>query len=294
MWTRCLGASCWLAACGGGHHSAGDASTSPIVVPDLTFAVIGDTRPPIPEDTGGYPTAIITRIFQDIAAETPMPQFVIATGDYMFTFGGAAQQMADIYMTARKSYPGPLYPAMGNHECYELTDINCAPSPTTNTTVFINTMLSPIQQTQLYYSESFAAPDGSWTANFTFIACNAWDATQATWLQSALAEPATYHFPVRHVNVADLSMSPCMDSQPIVDANPLTLFLTSHVHEYQHNAQNKELINGLGGAMLTSGTQYGYTLITRNSDGTLTVTTKDYMTLAPIDSFTIDANGSGA
>jgi hypothetical protein len=154
-------------------------------------------------------------------------------------------------------------------------------------------MLAPLQQTKPYYSEKMSAQDGSWTANFAFIACNAWDATQATWLQGVLAEPATYHFVVRHVDVADLSNSPCAASQPIIDANPLTLLLAGHIHEYQHNPQNKELVNGLGGAPLSSGTQHGYTLVTRNSDGTLTVTTKDYMTLAPIDMFNIDASGSG-
>ena len=291
-----------LAACGGSHHGGGDAPSGPTVVPALTFAVVGDTRPPLPEDINGYPTPIITKIFQDIAADTPTPQFVIATGDYMFTFGGAAQQMADLFMTASKGFPGTMYTAMGNHECNELTNINCpctyqggsCKASNTNMTVFLNTMLSPIDETMPYYSRSFAASDGSWTANFVFIACNAWDSTQATWLQGALSQPATYTFPVRHVDVEDLSSSPCMDSQPIVDANPVTLFLTGHVHDYQHSPQYKEIINGLGGAMLSSGTQYGYTLITRNSDGTLTVTTKDYMTLAPIDTFTIDANGSGA
>ena len=36
-----------------------------------------------------------------------------------------------------------------------------------------------------------------------------------------------------------------------------------------------------------------FAYVGNSADGTLTVTTKDYMTLAPIDTFTIDANGSG-
>jgi hypothetical protein len=33
-------------------------------------------------------------------------------------------------------------------------------------------------------------------------------------------------------------------------------------------------------------------MVQGNADGTLTVTTKDYMTLQPIDSFKIDASGA--
>jgi hypothetical protein len=302
--TRWWLATVVLAACSSAHHdsegtgsdarASGSDAGSSTTVPELTFAVVGDTRPAIPEDTGGYPTAIITGIFQDIAAEKPAPQFVIATGDYMFTLlGTTAQAMVNVYMGARAEFTGPLYPAMGNHECNSFTDGNCATSTTTNYTVFMSTMLAPIEQTSPYYTESFSASDGSWTANFIFIACNAWDSTQETWLQSVIGKPATYTFVVRHEAVADLSGTPCADSQPIIDANPLTLLLVGHDHEYSHSAPDKEIINGLGGAPLSSGTDYGYTIVTRNSDATLTVTTKDYMTLAPIDSFSIEPNGSG-
>src|SRR5262249_1460935 len=34
-------------------------------LPQLHFAVVGDTRPPNKDDTAGYPTAIITQIFED-------------------------------------------------------------------------------------------------------------------------------------------------------------------------------------------------------------------------------------
>jgi hypothetical protein len=80
---------------------------------ELVFAVVGDTRPAIPEDTANYPTDVITKIFQDIEQETPAPQFAVATGDYMFTFLGQAQQQLDLYMKARSAFSGPLYAAMG-------------------------------------------------------------------------------------------------------------------------------------------------------------------------------------
>jgi hypothetical protein len=286
-----------LLGCGSHHDGGGaDAGPPPTVIPQLTFAVIGDTRPSIPEDTSSYPTAIITQIFQDIAAESPVPQFVVATGDYMFTFGGAAQQMLDIFMTARKAFSGPMYPAMGNHECDELTNVNCAGSgsQTTDYTTYMNTMMSPLQLLTPYYDENFVAPDNSWSAHFTFIACNYWDSTQEAWEEKSLATPATYHFVVRHLDVADLSTSPCTDSQPPVAANPLTIILAGHVHEYEHNPANNEIVDGLGGAPLDAGTNYGYTLVTRNSDGTLTVTTYDYKGGSTIDSFSIKADGTAS
>ncbi len=263
-------------------------------VSNLVFAVIGDTRPAVPDDTANYPTAIITKIFDDIVAEDPAPQFVIGTGDYMFSLGVEPQQQLDLYMQARAAFSGAFYPAMGNHECNSFTDGNCAASPTVNMTDFETTMLAPIAQTKPYYTQTFQASDGSWTAKFVFIACNAWDGTQLTWLQGELANPATYTFVVRHEGVADMSQTPCSDSQPPIDANPLTLLIVGHTHEYAHSGSDKEIINGIGGAPLTSGTNYGYTIISRNADGTLTVTTKDYMSGSAIDSFNILADGSGA
>jgi Calcineurin-like phosphoesterase len=261
----------------------------------LVFAVIGDTRPSIPDDTNGYPTAIIDKIFTDIVAESPAPQFVVGTGDYMFSLGFDPQPQLDLYMKARSAYAGPFYPAMGNHECNSFTDGNCANgSNTINLTDFETTMLGPIGETLPYYSRTFTAVDGSWTAKLVFVACNAWDATQGTWLAGQLAMPATYTFVVRHEGVADMPGTPCPDSQPPIDANPLTLLIVGHTHEYAHDGSDKEIINGIGGAPLTSGTNYGYTMISRNADGTLTVTTKDYMSGSAIDSFSIQPNGDGA
>jgi hypothetical protein len=99
---------------------------------------------------------------------------------------------------------------------------------------------------------------------------------------------------VRHESVADMSSTMCAASQTTVDANPLTLLIVGHTHEYSHEAHEKEIINGIGGAPLTSGTNYGYTIVTRTPTGTLTVTTFEYSTHAVIDTFSIDANGSAA
>ncbi len=62
----------------------------------LSFAIVGDTRPPTEDDTAGDPTAIITKIWQDVEAASPRPAF-----------------------------SNPMFPTMGNHECDGATADNC-------------------------------------------------------------------------------------------------------------------------------------------------------------------------
>src|SRR5580698_1710588 len=170
---------------GGGGSGSGSGITT---TSDLVFAIVGDTRPSSVDDTTNYPTAIITKIFQDIQSATPAVQFAIGTGDYQYASITGSEQAPQIakYMTARAAYSGPFYPAMGNHECTGYTDSNCGTGNsdgiTKNMTAFMSTMLLPTGETNPYYVENFAAPDNSWTAKLVFIACNAWTSTQASWL----------------------------------------------------------------------------------------------------------------
>ena len=275
-----------------------DAGTGSIS--DLRFAIVGDTRPPSPDDTTNYPTPIITKIWQDIEAESPHPQFAISTGDYMFASTSRNEQVPqlDKYLAARAAFTGPQYPAMGNHECTGATSSNCGQGArdgiTKNMTDFIDRMLVPIGIDRPYYEERYAATDHSWTAKLVFVACNAWSATQATWLTATLAEPTTYTFVVRHEGVSAMSQTPCAQSQTLIAAHPLTLLVVGHTHEYRHYASDREVIVGNGGAPLTSGVNYGYVIVARNASGTLTVTAYDYMTHAVIDMFTIQASGASA
>ena len=126
-----------LAACGspgGAQDAAGssvnDGPTGDVgggTISELRFAIVGDTRPPSPNDTAHYPTAIITKIWQDVEAELPPPQFAVSTGDYMFSDTNSTTQLPQLqkYMTARAAFHGLQYPAMGNHECTGATDSNC-------------------------------------------------------------------------------------------------------------------------------------------------------------------------
>jgi hypothetical protein len=302
----------------------------------LTFAILGDTRPSS-ETTGsdGYPTTIINGIYKDLenATYAPKPAFVVASGDYEFVYppgsddsgdeagygtsdgctcntsqsdGGPSVQSGQciqecLYEYARAQYSGPVWPGMGNHECTGADVSNCASgSGTVNEADFISLQLAPIGESIPYYTKTVAASDNSWTAKFVFVACNAWDSTQASWLTSQLATTTTYTFVVRHESYEDVSEGddgssyPCKASNTTITGADYTLLIVGHTHEYSHSTSYKEIIQGLGGAPLTSGTDYGYTMVVRNSDGTLTVTTYDYSGGSTIDSFQINAAGSAA
>src|SRR5581483_1957128 len=43
----------------------------------LYFAVVGDTRPPLINDTQSYPTAIVTKIYADMEGLNPKPLFAL-------------------------------------------------------------------------------------------------------------------------------------------------------------------------------------------------------------------------
>jgi hypothetical protein len=314
---RCLALFAFVVACSSSGHATEDSggrggSDASVALPpdganvgsasmsELRFAVVGDTRPANEDDTSNYPTAIITKIWQDVEAESPHPDFAVSTGDYMFANPKGSTQTTQLnkYMTARAAFTGVQYPAMGNHECTGATASNCGTGAsdgvTKNYTDFITTMLAPIGVSMPYYTEHISAADGTWTAKLVVVACNAWNPTQSAWLTTALAEPSTYTFVVRHEGVDSMSQTPCSQSQTIIDQHPLTLLIVGHTHTYRHYANDKEIIVGNGGAPLTSGMNYGYVIIFRKPDGNLVINAKDYMTGAALDSFTITPSGTGA
>jgi hypothetical protein len=256
-------------------------------VENLLFAVVGDTRPPTTDDVPGYPTSQITKIFEDVAALRPLPALVIGTGDYQFSSTGkgstASQQLA-IYAMARSAYPGPFFPAMGNHECTGGTGSNCAPGAdgvTPNFAAFLATLLAPIQKTTPYYAVPVDAADGSWTSKFVFVAANAWGKEQEAWLAATLARPTTYTFVVRH-EPHDATNAPpgVAGSEALMAQHPYTLSIVGHSHTYARGKDSpKEVIFGNGGAPLAnSGKDYGYGLFSRRSDGTIVVDAIDWLT----------------
>lgn len=279
----------------GGSTPAGTVGASGGTLSRLLFAVVGDTRPPSYDDVSGYPTAIITKIFQDLESYNPRPPFVVATGDYQFASSGSsstASQQFDLYLGARKNYSGVQFPAMGNHECTGATASNCGPGNANGTTAnynaFLGQMLAPIQQTKPYYAINVNGTDGSWTAKFVFVAANAWDSGQASWLTSTLAQKTTYTFVVRHESSETTGGPPGLaGSDAIISKNPYTLLIVGHSHTYSHHGSNaREVIIGNGGAPLSSSSKnYGFGLLSQRADGAIVVDMIDYQSLKADSSF---------
>lgn len=270
----------------------------------LFFSVVGDTRPAVQDDTAGYPTAVIKTIYQDIQSLVPPPELVVSTGDYQFStyYGAQAAVQLDLYLSARTAYGGPLFPTMGNHECTGATISNCgmgnANGITNNYTAYMQKLLAPISQEKPYYEIDVGSSDSTWTAKFLFVAANAWDADQATWLDAAMAKDTTYTFLVRHESARTNPGPPGIAGSEAIMANhPYTLSIVGHTHSYSHYAGSREIIVGNGGAPITSSKNYGFALIQqRTSDGAIVVDMLDATTkLAdPTFHFAVKADGSVA
>ena len=273
----------------------------------LVFGVVGDTRPPNEDDVSGYPTSVITKIYQDIEALSPKPPLVVGTGDYQFSSTSSnsqATQQIDMYMQARGAYTGAFFPAMGNHECGVASgcstsdNCNCVAGQggtnTANLQAFLSGMMAPISQSKPYYSINVNAMDNSWTAKFVVTAANAWDSTQQSWLQTTLAQKTTYTFVVRH-EPSDSSTPPpgVAGIDALLTQNPYTLLLTGHNHNYGHWTSylgtpacgsncppaSREVVIGNGGAPLSSTKyDYGYAVFAQRCDGAIVADEYDYMT----------------
>lgn len=286
---------------GGAGGSGGTVDTSGGTLDTLSFAIVGDTRPPSEDDIGGYPTAVVSKIWQDVESTDPRPAFAVTTGDYQFSnpFGSGAAAQLDKYLTARGNFSNIVFPAMGNHECTGGTASNCGPGGadgnTNNYVTYQQKLLAPINQTKPYYEIDIDSTGGDWTAKFVFVAANAWNSAQATWLSNALAKPTTYTFVIRHER-ASVHNAPGVDpSQAIMNQHPLTLAIVGHTHTYDHSASSKEVVVGNGGAPLSSGANYGYVIARqRHSDNAIQFWSYDYSTNAVVDHFSVHPDGSSA
>jgi hypothetical protein len=263
----------------------------------LYFAIVGDTRPATEDDTSAYPSTVIGKIFSDVNALSPMPPFLVSTGDYQYanpTGTEGASQIA-LYLTARGSYSGVDFPAMGNHECTGYTTSNCgsgnADGITNNYTAFMTSLLGPISKTTPYYVINVASPTSNWTAKFVFVAANAWDSTQSSWFESALGVSTTYTFIIRHESASANTAPGVTPSETIMAKYPYTMAIVGHTHTYDHTS-TQEVLFGNGGAPLSSG-DYGYGLVTQRTDGSLEVDAIDYSSGLPDTSFRFYINANG-
>jgi hypothetical protein len=305
--TSCTGGSTGDGGGGGGGGTPYDGGTpvtgsvgpSGGTVSRLLFAVVGDTRPPSEDDTSAYPTAIVTSIYQHMQALSPPPTFAVSTGDYQFASPtgdqGAAQ--IDLYLGARAQYSGQLFPTMGNHECTGYTASNCGAGNTdgvtNNYTAFLQKLLGPIHQTSPYYEIDVNASDGSWTSKFLFVAANAWDQNEASWLSSAMSRATTYTILVRH-EPASASTAPGVGpAETIMSQHPYTLSLVGHTHTYEH-VSGREVIIGNGGAPMSGGKDYGFAMISQQPGGSLAVDMIDYSSGLEDPSFHFAVNPDGS
>ena len=290
----------------GGTYDGGSPPTGTVgadggSISRLYFAVVGDTRPPSEDDTQGYPTDVITKIFGDMEALSPRPSFAVSTGDYQYANPGGTQgaTQLDLYMGARAKYSGLVFPAMGNHECTGYTASNCGTGNTdgitANYTAFLDKMLGPIHQTSPYYEVDVDAPDGSWTSKVLLVAANAWTPAEATWLDTAMARATTYTFLVRHESASAATAPGVGPAENIMLHHPYTMSIVGHTHSYQRTTQ-REVIMGNGGAPLSGGVDYGFGMFSQQADGSIAVDMIDY-TSGLADSsfhFAVKPDGSSA
>jgi hypothetical protein len=265
----------------------------------LRFAIVGDTRPPTEDDTSGYPTAVITKIWQDIEAHSPRPYFAVTTGDYQFAnpFGSQSTPQLTTYLNARSAFSNIVFAAMGNHECTGGTATNCGPggsySTTNNFANFMSMFMSPLGQNQPYYSININGMNNAWTAKFVFVACNYWNSSQASWLDTELAKPTTYTFVVRHMG-SIATTGPCLsgssnNAAQIMGNHPLTLLIAGHTHTFSYYSSEKQVVVGNGGAPLAGSVNYGYVIgEAATPGGPITFKEYDYSTNLSQQTFVVN------
>jgi hypothetical protein len=282
----------------GGGESGSVTGTSGGKLDTLSFAIVGDTRPPIIDDTAGYPTKVIQTLWQDVEAASPRPAFAVTTGDYVFAkpSGAQAAPQFDLYLSARQAFSNVIFPALGNHECTGATASNCGVGSvdgvTKNYASFLSKMLGPIGVSTPYYTVNIGSTSNAWTAKLVFIAANAWSATQASWLSTELAKPTTYTFVIRHESSSANTAPGVTPSQAIIAQHPYTLLIVGHTHTYAHYANEKQLIVGNGGAPLTGGVNYGYVIARQRADGAMVFQEHDYTTNQVNETFAVKPDGT--
>jgi hypothetical protein len=133
-----------------------------------------------------------------------------------------------------------------------------------------------------------------------FIAANYWNATQASWLKTQMADPTPYTFVMRHepVESSTSGLPGVAASENIVSAYPHTRELLGHTHTYRHPDQQglyNHVVTGNAGAPFDGGgTFYGGLLVQQQANGNVTATEYDESTGTPNDSWTVTPSGAQA
>ncbi len=268
----------------------------------LFFALTGDTRPPLCDlfvlgNGNDYPTAVISNIAQ--LMEAKKPQFALDLGDHMFVcVGGASEAQAQMsaYTSAFSVFKAPFFMTMGNHECVfalggSLDDCGASnPSDPAFTTFMA--ALAPISKTPYYYRDIQTSMG---LARLVFIADDAWNATEASWLDGVLTEADTkaqYTIVAHHHNLAASTSGNYATIVSAIKAHKYALHLTAHTHIYSHDVatdpSGRTVIVGTGGS--SDETMAGYATVEQGSDGRLYFTMYDSTTDMPVDAWNVGAN----
>jgi len=229
----------------------------------LAFAVWGDSRPGNLNDDASYPVAVVRGIAER-AAGTPA-EFAVATGDYMFssTSSSVATQVS-MLLGAEGAFTKQIFRTMGNHECTGATASNCPNATETYNVRAFMMQLVPFTQKPYY---AFTVHTHMGDAKFVFVAANAWDATQQSWLETQLAQPTQYSFVVRHEPPGNTEAPGAAPSDAIISSHPLTVAFYGHTHTYRKLAANS-VISGNGGAPMSYGYP-GFIYVEQRPDGNI-------------------------
>ena len=241
----------------------------------LWFATTGDTRPGNCDQTGAYPQFAITQVAQGMKALRV--QFALDLGDHMYVCNGndaEAQTQMGYYMTAIAQGPSTFWMTMGNHECGNNTyPYSCFTTAAhdANFSAYMSALKRPLP----YYSADVQTSLGK--ARFVIIADDSWNAAQASWLESTLADAdlhAKYTIIARHHPVQG-SRTGNPDILTALQKHKYTMILTAHDHSYSHDTSSwnsRSAVVGIGGA---GGGIPGFGTVLQNLDGTLTFVERD-------------------
>jgi len=227
----------------------------------LHFAVLGDCRPATDQNNAAqaaaaYPTAIIKKIFGQIAARDP--QFALFSGDVVYTYNppdsSSAAAQIDQFLQGRNLLDRPFVPALGNHE--DTDGIN------------LPVWKQKFNQPLVYYGFTIHTPHGD--VRFTVADDTYWNDQQLDWIDSELSSSARYHILLKH-QPSDSRDNDETRFKSIISQHRPTLILTGHSHTYDRPHTN-ELVLGTAGAPLVQGAQYGYAMVDQLASGDFQVT----------------------
>jgi hypothetical protein len=182
-----------------------------------------------------------------------------------------------MFLGAEASFHNHVFHAMGNHECTGVVASNCPLGNESPNVIAYISRLASSYGGRPYFDWVVHTRLGD--AHFIATAPNAWSSAQQTWLQSALAQSATYTFIAEHES-PNASGPPAgcatIESMIAARAGGITLRLYGHTHEYEHLSAYNAVVDGNAGApfdgLSVAGQYYGFGIVDQRSDGNIVFT----------------------